>query len=80
MAEMCTHATRPAIPSPRIRASAQAGAAERAAERLIDWVQGGPASCIPGAEAAVILASRHLATLENPGGSARLIARSIARH
>jgi pimeloyl-ACP methyl ester carboxylesterase len=126
-----------------VRASVQAGAAERAAEALIDWVQGGPggfrrlpraiqeglrtnavtlgptyaapapvvtcrqlralrlpvlilrgqqtrpwyriiaeaaADCIPGAEAAVIPAARHMAIVENPSGSAGLVARFIARH
>jgi pimeloyl-ACP methyl ester carboxylesterase len=126
-----------------LRASVQAGAAERAAEALIDWVQGGPggfrglpraiqeglrtnaatvgptyvapapvvtcgqlralrlpvlilrgeqtrpwyrliaeaaSDCIPSAEAAVIPAARHMAIVENPTGSAGLIARFIARH
>jgi len=126
-----------------VRASVQAGAAERAAESLIDWVEGGPggfrklsraiqeqllanaatvgptysapapvvtcdqlralqlpvlivrgeqtrpwyrlvaataADCIPGAESAVIPAARHMSIVENPDGSADLIAGFIARH
>ena len=126
-----------------IRASVQAGAAGRAAETLVDWVQGGPGSfsrlppeiqeglranagtvgptyatpapvvtcgqlrelrlpvlvlrgertrpfyrlvaaaaadCIPGAESAVIPAARHMTIVENPSGTADLIARFIARH
>ena len=126
-----------------VRASVEAGTAERAAETLVDWVQGGPGSfsrlppeiqeglranaatvgptyatpapvvtceqlrelrlpvlvlrgertrpfyrlvaaaaadCIPGAASAVIPAARHMTIVENPGGSADLIARFIARH
>lgn len=126
-----------------LRASVQAGAVERAAEALIDWVQGGPggfrrlpravqeelranaatvgptyatpapvitcgqlralglpvlilrgeqtrpwyrviaeaaAACIPSAEAAVIPAAGHMSIVENPSGSAALVARFIARH
>ena len=126
-----------------VQASVQAGVAERAAEALMDWVQGGPdgfrrlpraiqegvrsnaatvgptyaapapvvtceqlhtlrlpvlilrgeqtrpfyrlvaeaaADCIPGAESAVIPAARHMTIVENPSGSAGLVARFIARH
>jgi pimeloyl-ACP methyl ester carboxylesterase len=126
-----------------LRASVQTGAAESAAEALIDWVQWGPggfrrlpratrerlrtnaatlgptyaapapvATCgqlralrlpvltlrgeqtrpwyrviaqaaadgIPSAESAVIPAARHMAIVGNPGGSAGLPARFIARH
>ena len=126
-----------------IRASVWAGESERAAEALIDWVQGGAggfrrlppavqeglranaatvgptyaapaprvtcdelralrlpvlvlrgertrpwyrliaeaaAGCIPGAEAAVVPAAGHMAVVENPGGTAGLVAGFIARH
>lgn len=124
-----------------LRASVQTGAAERAAETLVDWVQGGPgafgrlplevqanlranaatagptyaapapvvtcgqlralrlpvlivrgeqtrpwyrliaegaAGCIPGAESAVIPAARHMAIVEDPGGTAGLVTRFLA--